>query len=110
MGFELTSRKDGTQFYVTSQIWDSLRETAKIYGWKPRGTSEPDYCNDSDFDCGDWLGDYETSNGQTVEKIDAAWLGVSLLMARRDGEPKSLPPRILEEFIAFLRKGAFIIW
>lgn len=77
----LTNRSGGT-FHFGTTPWCFLLNLAELYGWQPAGTESPrDWDENED---GEWQGDYDTNDGQTVTPADARSLADAVAAALAD--------------------------
>jgi hypothetical protein len=73
MGFDLRS-ESGAETRYSGAAWAMLLTLGRAYGWKPAGTSAP-----SGMAAAEWTPSaYDTNDGQTVTRQDAANLAEAL--------------------------------
>ncbi len=73
MGFDLRS-ESGAEARYSGAAWAMLLNLGRTYGWKPAGTSAP-----PGMAAAEWASStYDTSDGQTVTRQDAANLAKAL--------------------------------
>ncbi len=78
MGFDLRS-ESGLEFRLTGTAWTVVLHLAETTGWQPRGTQPP-----AGIDPAEWGGNYDSNEGQTISKEDAAQLAEALVRASLD--------------------------
>ena len=88
---------EGEDQYINIDGWHQLRSIARLYGWKPQGTTldvwthktngekhysfRPSEYSDDDGEWGpapDWDGSYDSNDGQEISESDAANLAQAL--------------------------------
>jgi hypothetical protein len=73
MGFDLRS-ESGAETRYSGSAWAMLLNLGQAYGWQPAGTSAP-----PEIEAAEWEPDvYDTNDGQTVTRQDAANLAEAL--------------------------------
>ena len=133
MGMDLVNEA-GDRFRFRTTSWAFYLNLASVYGWEPAGTLQPDKYTGTE----PWPGEYDWNAGQTVSSADAEALASALQRALADPErlqqegalaaaisvavrassgdnsynvgPIEDDTKILQEMIAFFRKGKFQIW
>ena len=127
MGMDLCSLQSKDFLCINGYTWCNLMALAFQYGWEPLGTDKPglrgeieEYWRDKD-----WDGGYSTNDSQVVKPEDARNIAKALELALIDmqkaqaseqsevndksAENHILPFGLVERFIDFCQKGAFLI-
>ena len=105
MGMDLHGK--GGYFRLNCWAWENVLKWATSSGWKPLGTSKPKLWSDGGD--GIWKGGYDTNDGQRVLAKDARALADALERALPGVEARDDYKAYLAEFVAYCRKGSFII-
>ena len=68
MPYELFNPSTGISRKISRQTWAKALELARLNGWQPRGTHQPQGHNFHALNA-EWHGAYLTNEGQTVRRL-----------------------------------------
>ncbi|NIR27791.1 MAG: hypothetical protein GWN84_00315 [Gammaproteobacteria bacterium] len=100
MAVDLIRVGDEESRYFHCQTWEHLLRLARLNGWRPAGTKEPEgWPNRHPWD----RFNYSSSDGQTVTAADARAIADALSRALQF--QTALSRQIIADFVAYCRSG-----
>jgi hypothetical protein len=125
VAFRTNSGRNARRFLCAASTWDFLRDLGQTFGWRPRGTTYVTSSRQTTRPSAHIRHNYQAGGEQDCKQISSddavEWanaLGIAKDSSHFDGMMRahaglidsSMEPllKVVDEFIAFAREGAFV--
>jgi hypothetical protein len=99
VGFAVTDRT-GAAMHLTGTAWTVMLHLAEDCGWQPEGTIAP-----PGVEPGNWAGDYDSNEGQSMSAADAAAFASALERASLDHNRSRTIQQVADRISAMVREA-----